>query len=76
MTEEVRRQLVQAAGLGTEDQEALIHLEALGVSVQKAKGAASGGGKGCVRACVGGGCGRACCALCVCLLNWMTSTDR
>lgn len=52
MTEEVRRQLVQAAQLSTEDQEALIHLEALGVSVQKAKGAASGGGgKGCVSAC-------------------------
>lgn len=52
VTEEVRRQLVAAAGLTNEDQEALIHLEALGVSVQRAKGGGSGGGKGCVRACV------------------------
>lgn len=47
VTEEVRRQLVAAAGLSNEDQEALIHLEALGVSVQKAKGS-GGGGKGYV----------------------------
>jgi hypothetical protein len=55
VTEEVRRQLVAAAGLTNEDQEALIHLEALGVSVQKAKGSGGGGGKGCVV--VGGGMG-------------------
>lgn len=37
VTEEVRRQLVAAAGLSPEDQDTLIHLEALGVSVQKSK---------------------------------------
>lgn len=44
ITEEARRQLVAAAGLSLEDQEALIHLEALGVSVAKAaKGSGSSG---------------------------------
>lgn len=37
ITEGDRRQLVGAAGLTREDQDALIHLEALGVNVQKTK---------------------------------------
>lgn len=41
VTEEVRRQLVVAAGLTTADQDTLIHLEALGVSVQKSKAGGS-----------------------------------
>jgi syntaxin-binding protein 1 len=47
ITEEARRTLVAAAGLTTEDQDALIHLEALGVRVQKSKSESSSlwGGK-------------------------------
>ncbi|GAB5030940.1 sec1-like family protein [Nannochloropsis oceanica] len=41
ITEEARRTLVAAAGLTTEDQNALIHLEALGVKVQKSKSGSS-----------------------------------
>lgn len=45
VTEEVRRQLVAAAGLTSADQDTLIHLEALGVSVQKSKAGPGGASK-------------------------------